>query len=279
MSNGARKKIIGYWDVHCHLLPGVDDGAGSMTETMKLIGMEYRQGVRKIVFTPHYRKGLFEIPLDAKEEVFNQVVKKAEKKYPDMEFYLGCEYHTESRMMDRIMEDARYRMPKGQAVLVEFSYTESFRNLLQVVKNLVKAGLIPVVAHFERYECLRKDITRLKRLKKEGAMLQVNCKSLIGKEGLSKKMFCGRALMEGYVDLLGTDAHNTESRSVHMEEAARYIWKKKGDFGLRKILQENPERLFGTELDEEDDEYSEYEYSEYDDEDNEYVENDEEYGY
>ncbi len=253
MGNGAKKTIIGYWDVHCHILPGVDDGSGSMAETMKLIGMEYSQGVRKMVFTPHYRKGLFEIPLDVKEEVFYKVVKKARKKYPDMEFYLGCEYHTESKMMDRILSDPRYRMPNGQAVLVEFSYTESFINMLRVVRNLVEEGLIPVVAHFERYECLRTDISKLKRLKKEGAMLQINCKSLIGKEGLGKKIFCGRALMKGYVDLLGTDAHNIESRSVHIEEAARYIWKKRGDSGLRKILQENPEQLFGTGADGEDD--------------------------
>ncbi len=250
MSNGVRKRIIGYWDVHCHLLPGVDDGSGSMAETMKLIGMEYRQGVRKIVFTPHYRKGLFEIPLDAKEEVFFQVVEKARKKYPDMEFYLGCEYYANSGIIKRVMEDYRYRMPKGQAVLVEFSYTESFGKILQTVRSLTEAGLIPVVAHFERYECLRKDIKRLGRLRREGAKLQVNCNSLIGKEGFAKKMYCARALTDNYVDLLGTDAHNTENRSVHIEEAAKLIWKKRGDLGLRKILQENPERLFGTELDE-----------------------------
>lgn len=254
MSNGARRRIIGYWDVHCHLLPGVDDGAGSMAETMKLIGMEYRQGVRKIVFTPHYRKGLFEIPLDAKEKVFYQVVEKARKRYPDMEFYLGCEYYANSGIMKRVMEDYRYRMPKGQAVLVEFSYTESFGNLLKTIRNLSQTGLIPVVAHFERYECLRKDIKRLGRLRQEGAKLQVNCKSLIGKEGLAKRVFCMKALTENYIDLLGTDAHNVETRSVHIEEAAKLIWKKRGDYGLRKILQENPERLFGRELDEEENE-------------------------
>lgn len=250
MSEGAKKRIIGYWDVHCHLLPGVDDGAGSMAETMKLIGMEYKQGVRKIVFTPHYRKGLFEISLDAKEEIFDQVLRRASKKYPDMEFYLGCEYYADPGMIHRVLEDPRYRMPKGQAVLVEFSYTESFENIRNTIRKLTEAGFIPVLAHFERYECLRKNIKRLGFLKREGTKLQVNCKSLIGKEGLAKKIYCTKALTENYVDLLGTDAHNTDNRSVHIEEAARLIWKKRGDHGLRKILQENPERLFGRELDE-----------------------------
>lgn len=246
--------------MHCHLLPGVDDGSGSMAETMKLIGMEYRQGVRKIAFTPHYRKGLFEIPLDAKEEVFYQVVERARKKYPDMEFYLGCEYYADSRLMDHIMKDDRYRMPKGQAVLVEFSYTESYKKILETVRSLTEAGFVPVIAHFERYECLRKDIKRLGRLKQMGAKLQVNCKSLIGKEGLTKRVFCMKALTENYVDLLGTDAHNVDTRSVHIEEAAKLIWKKRGDYGLRKILQENPERLFGTEFDQEENENNSQDY-------------------
>ncbi len=250
MSEGAKKRIIGYWDVHCHLLPGVDDGSSSVAETMKLIGMEYKQGVRKIVFTPHYRKGLFEISLDAKEEIFDQVLRRASKKYPDMEFYLGCEYYADPGMIHRVLEDPRYRMPKGQAVLVEFSYTESFENIRNTIRKLTEAGFIPVLAHFERYECLRKNIKRLGFLKREGAKLQVNCKSLIGKEGLAKKIYCTKALTENYVDLLGTDAHNIDKRSVHIEEAARLIWKKRGDYGLRKILQENPERLFGRELDE-----------------------------
>ena len=267
MSNGARKRIIGYWDVHCHLLPGVDDGSGSMAETMKLIGMEYQQGVRKIVFTPHYRKGLFEISLDAKEDIFCQVVEKARKKYPDMEFYLGCEYYANTGMVKRLMEDYRYRMPKGQAVLVEFSYTENFGNLLKTIRILRNAGFIPVVAHFERYECLRQDIKRLRRLKQEGAMLQMNCKSLIGKEGLGKRIFCMKALTENYIDLLGTDAHNLENRSVHIEEAAKLIWKKRGDYGLRKILQENPERLFGTELDENENNIEDFGFDIYDIED------------
>lgn len=55
--------MTGYWDIHNHILPGVDDGSGCMRETMEMLEEEYRQGVRHIVFTPHYRRGMFAIPI------------------------------------------------------------------------------------------------------------------------------------------------------------------------------------------------------------------------
>ena len=54
--------MTGYWDIHNHILPGVDDGSGCMRETMEMLEEEYRQGVRHIVFTPHYRRDMFAIP-------------------------------------------------------------------------------------------------------------------------------------------------------------------------------------------------------------------------
>ena len=80
------------WDIHNHILPGVDDGSGSMTETLRLVQLEHDQGVRNLVFTPHYRKGMFEISLDDKEEVFHRTCETLVDHFPDMKFYLGCEY-------------------------------------------------------------------------------------------------------------------------------------------------------------------------------------------
>ena len=63
----------GYWDIHNHLLPGIDDGSSCMEETMQLIRTEYEQGVYNIVFTPHYRPGMFQIKPEDREAVFHKV--------------------------------------------------------------------------------------------------------------------------------------------------------------------------------------------------------------
>lgn len=102
--------MAGYWDMHNHILPGVDDGSGSMAETLRLVQLEYDQGVRNIVFTPHYRKGMFEISLDEKEEVFHRTCETLTDHFPDMKFYLGCEYFASplGRASD---QEPRYCMP------------------------------------------------------------------------------------------------------------------------------------------------------------------------
>lgn len=85
--------MTGYWDIHNHILPGVDDGSGCMRETMEMLEEEYRQGVRHIVFTPHYRRDMFAIPREEIQTVYARVCEMAADRFPEMEFYLGCEYY------------------------------------------------------------------------------------------------------------------------------------------------------------------------------------------
>lgn len=237
--------MSGYWDIHNHILPGVDDGSGSMAETMRLIQLEYDQGVRHIIMTPHYRKGMFEISLNDKEEVFWRVRQQVCEKFPDLQIFLGCEYYATPHMMERITKDARYRMPGGQSVLVEFSYTTDSYFLMHTVKQLQGAGYIPVIAHFERYQCLHKDAALIRQLQKENAVLQMNCDGILGKEGFRMKRFCMQALKDDLVDLIGSDAHNTQERSVHLADAAEVIRRKFGEKRVAKLLQDNPKQLYG----------------------------------
>lgn len=77
--------MTGYWDIHNHILPGVDDGSGCMRETMEMLEEEYRQGVRHIVFTPHYRRGMFAIPREEIQTVYARVCEMAADRFPEME--------------------------------------------------------------------------------------------------------------------------------------------------------------------------------------------------
>lgn len=236
--------MAGYWDIHNHILPGVDDGSGSMAETLRLVQLEHDQGVRNLVFTPHYRKGMFEVSLDDKEEVFHRACETLAEQFPDMKFYLGCEYFASSHMMDRITSDPRYRMPGGRVVLVEFPYTVEFDFIDKTVEKLQSAGLTPVIAHFERYQCLHKDFALVHLLKEAEAVLQMNCNAILGKEGFRMKRFCKYALKDEMVDLIASDAHNTADRSVHIQETADLLRKKYGEDTVTELLQNNPQKLF-----------------------------------
>ena len=83
----------GIYDIHCHIVPGVDDGASDYEDTKKLLRMEYDQGVRNIIATPHFRFRMFETPQSRVQEQFLLVQKAAAEIGDDLQVYLGCEFH------------------------------------------------------------------------------------------------------------------------------------------------------------------------------------------
>lgn len=118
--------MTGYWDIHNHILPGVDDGSGCMRETMEMLEEEYRQGVRHIVFTPHYRRDMFAIPREEIQTVYARVCEMAADRFPEMEFYLGCEYYIHSdSSVERLRGNPKYYMAGSRTVLIEFAYETS----------------------------------------------------------------------------------------------------------------------------------------------------------
>ena len=171
--------MTGYWDIHNHILPGVDDGSGCMRETMEMLEEEYRQGVRHIVFTPHYRRDMFAIPREEIQTVYARVCEMAADRFPEMEFYLGCEYYIHSdSSVERLRGNPKYYMAGSRTVLIEFAYEASFAWIMQTVSEVRQMGLQPVLAHAERYECLYKGKDRVAELKTQGVYIQINCERL-----------------------------------------------------------------------------------------------------
>lgn len=95
----------GIYDIHCHIVPGVDDGATDIEETGKLLRMEYEQGVRTIIATPHFRFRMFETSAEKVKEQFKLVEKAAAEVASDLHVYLGCEFHTNMEMISMLREN------------------------------------------------------------------------------------------------------------------------------------------------------------------------------
>ena len=239
--------MTGYWDIHNHILPGVDDGSGCMRETMEMLEEEYRQGVRHIVFTPHYRRDMFAIPREEIQTVYARVCEMAADQFPEMEFYLGCEYYIHSdASVERLRTNPKYYMAGSRTVLMEFAYEASFAWIMQTVSEVRQMGLQPVLAHAERYECLYKGKDRVAELKRQGAYIQINCESILGKCGRKAKHFCMKLLKEDQIDLMASDAHDTEYRVVNIREAAELISRKFGQEKAETIFIHIPKKIILT---------------------------------
>lgn len=228
-------------DMHCHILPGVDDGSPDMETSLAMLGKEYQQGVRLAVLTPHFRKGMFETSRETCRCHFRDLRQEAFQIYPDMVLKLGCEFHVCLDMEKLLDSDPAYRMDGGDIVLTEFSQEGGKPEIRKQLNDLVQAGWRPIVAHVERLDA-SSDRGFLTGLRKMGAALQINSDAVLGLDGFGLRLKTRKLLKEGLVDYIGSDAHNMTDRAVHIGECAAYIEKKYGEAYARRLMWERPAR-------------------------------------
>ena len=238
----------GLYDMHCHIIPGVDDGAKTLSESMEILRDERAQGVENIILTPHFRMNMFETSRDVVEKNFRDLVDMAQKEYPEMKFYLGCEFHSNLDMTDMLRADPRYRMCGTRYLLLEFSSAHDTGYIRNRTYALISSGFTPVIAHCERYRPVYRHIDFAEELCDMGAMLQINAISVLGMDGFGMKMFCRKMLKKGLVSFIGSDAHNTSDRSTHIGECADFVEKKYGAHTARKIFIHNPQMFTADQL-------------------------------
>lgn len=165
--------MTGYWDIHNHILPGVDDGSSCMRETMSLLQAEYEQGIRHLIVTPHYRRGMFEIGFEDIQKVYEKTRLYCEETFPSMHLYLGRECFVSSvNRAEKILSDSRYYMAGRPVVLLEFGYETEYAMIFQTVLMAQEAQVIPVLAHIERYRALQNQ-DAVRRIRKAGASVQI----------------------------------------------------------------------------------------------------------
>lgn len=211
--------ILGYIDIHTHILPGVDDGSSSMEETMKMLTAAYDEGVKTIVATPHYIPGRHNAGAERLREVYEQVCAEAAAVWPDLRIMLGNEIYYKDNAVNDLKSHRALTLAETDYVLVEFSVRSEYRTIFHAVRTLTEAGYRPIIAHVERYGCLYKKYDDIENLIDAGAYIQINTESLTGGFLDRRAAFCRRLLAEGYVYFLGSDCHDTGLRKPLMKTA------------------------------------------------------------
>lgn len=234
-----------YYDIHCHIVPGVDDGSGSLSESMRMLELEYADGVRGIIITPHYRRGMFETPDKEVVEQFERLRTEAYKVLPDLRLYLGCEFHAFTDMMDMFENQSREAMTMAGSsyVLLEFSEEKSMHYIKARTTHMLDEGYYPIIAHIERYPIVVKHPEFVWELIRCGARIQINAEGLLGDMGWGVKSFCRYLMKNTMVDFIATDAHNMKNRRPNLGKAISYVKRKYGEDAVRRIFYENPLRI------------------------------------
>ena len=219
-----RKKLHKLIDIHAHVLPGVDDGSRTVEESLTLVEQAVHAGVCAIVATPHYsrRRGA-EGCAEAFEELRN-AIRSASQIPEGFEIYLGQETFYHEELVDNLKSGKALTMAGSRYVLVEFDTSVSFQTLSRAMRRLLTSGYVPILAHMERYACLR-DEKNLHSICGSGCLMQMNYESLEGHWFSREARWCRKQVLEGNIHFLGTDMHRTDYRPPQIEKAM--VWLEK----------------------------------------------------
>ena len=229
-------------DIHTHILPGVDDGAKSTEEALEMLRIASSEGITDIILTPHYQSGRFYTPGDVIREKTAGLQSLVEQEGIPIRLYPGTEIYFRSGLEKRLENGQLATMNGSSFVLVEFSPVEEFSYMRNALEELLGLGYHPILAHVERYRCMREETSRVRELKGMGCQIQANAGSIAGEYGYLTKNYLHRLLKEHLVDYVGTDAHNVSGRAPHMKKCAERLYRKYGEAYADCILYENAEK-------------------------------------
>ena len=230
-------------DMHCHCLPGIDDGARNMDESLQMLKQAYADGIRSVIATPHYhhRRG------HASKEVIFEKVKEVQatikETCPEMEIYPGNELYYSNSLIDAIADEKVCTMADSKYVLIDFSPETEYAEMRNALLNIQTQGVWPILAHIERYFCLVKKPALAADLADMGIYLQVNAGGVLGHYGRKEKSLIKKMFATGNISFVATDAHDTERRKQELSEAAAYVEKKFGRNTMEACFYINPQAI------------------------------------
>lgn len=212
----------GLADIHCHILPGIDDGSRTAEESVELVGLAYEQGFRTFIATSHYYRRRNNPDIEGLAET---LLKEVHRQFPDVMIYPGQETFWHEELPERISSGQARRLAGSSYVLCEFDIGASYNDITRGLRSISELGLTPVLAHFERYMALREG-DRVSDIKRMGIVMQMNYEVLAG-GGLfnTNERWCRKQLERGIVDVLGTDMHRTDYRPPATLNAQKWLKK------------------------------------------------------
>ena len=206
-------------DIHHHLVYGVDDGATSFAGTEKMIAQAVENQVHAIVTTPHITPGHAPFPMQNYLDHLEEARAYIARENIDLTLYTGSEVLYTPSTPYQLSEGKVPTLAGTRYVLLEFSPDDTYQYLREAGQAVSGMGYIPVYAHVERYECLKKADQVLRLRDDYGALIQINASTVLRKHSFFHQLFITRMLEDELVDFIATDCHDLPGRDNHMAEA------------------------------------------------------------
>jgi protein-tyrosine phosphatase len=242
----AEEHVAQYIDLHCHILPGLDDGAPDMAASLEMLAALRGLGFSEICATPHQRNGLF-IPDQASIAAsLAELRAAAAETQAGMTFRLGAENFWDDVFLDRLRKHSVPSYDGRRAFLFEVNPVQLPPRLDEALFEIRVSGCLPVLAHPERYLAVQREAEFAETLGKQAALV-VDLEALTNGRSRAETKTARRLVEEGLAHAVASDMHSADTTS---EVAAGISWigKRLGTPALARLLEENPRRILGGEL-------------------------------
>ena len=232
-------------DFHNHLIPGVDDGAVNIEQSLVGIRTMVAQGIDRIITTPHLRASLVGQPekynsyLERVEKSWLVLSEHAQRDFPRVRLWRGFEILLDVPEVN--LDQPDLRLARSTFVLVEFPFLSVPPNSDRALDNIKAQGYEPIVAHPERYVDVQRSTAVVRDWLATGAWLQVNAGSLVGSYGPAAKKAGWTLLQLGAVSYVSSDYHSTGI--CHVREAAQLVASRSDEATTELLFSVNPGRI------------------------------------
>ena len=202
-------------DIHCHLLPGIDDGAKTLEESIATLKRAQAEGVTDIIITPHYiNKSEYNCNNKKKLELFKKLKQQAMLEEISINLYLGNEIYIDENIAKLIKNNEIRPLNNTKYLLIELPLENTMKNVKDILYELITKGYVPILAHPERYRIFKNHPDCVVEFLRMGVLLQGNYRSLFGSYGPEAKKTLKFLLKKGWISFLASDIHHEENYGI-----------------------------------------------------------------
>lgn len=213
------------YDIHCHIIPNVDDGSGSLNDSVEMAQIAVQSGIKGIIATPHCNipeicENYWSLDFDKKTEQLNNKLKQ--KDIP-LTVYPGQEIYVDGDVVSHLKNGKLITLNNSRYVLIEFDFNTPEMPVYETIKKLLLEGYVPIVAHPERYTFTYENFQSIIKMRSIGALIQLNGGSIKGSFGLYPMQVSKYILENQFADFVASDAHSQYSRTPDLTTAHEIV--------------------------------------------------------
>lgn len=234
-------------DIHTHILPGIDDGAQAIEESIEIAKRASDEGVKAIVATPHVIEAISEDGWKRIRDIFDRLKQRLISAKIGIDIILGAELFISPDVPAWIKRNRELTINGGNKyVLIELPLYEILFTE-QTIFELLLQGVVPIIAHPERCMAIQQDTNRLSALIGKGALTQVNVGSLTGKYGKAARKTAEILLTRDLIHMIGTDVHTLSNGYYPLSQGMNMAAKVVGIERAKEMVTSIPERIIRGE--------------------------------